>query len=166
MSGNEKEVAFRDAHDAAARSVDLLQSLPPETSEKMMLAEALLLEANTLAHLAKEGEKRKDEKIDFQSMFETASRKSLQAIDVLEHLQQCNEDFHKIQGLLVLRKAKARRVQAVVEINRGSWEQADLYLKESFKEYFKADEYPKWFGVALWNKHIIEKEVKGNPVPC
>ena len=159
LSGNEKEVAFRDAHNAAARSVDLLQSLPPETSEKMMLAEALLLEANTLAHLAKEGEKRKDEDIDFQKMFETASRKSLQAIDVLEELQPCNEDFKKIQV------AKARRVQAVVEINRGAYEKAEKHLKECFSSFLNSEAYGKWLAIALWNKATIEKSVKGNPVP-
>ena len=78
-SGDERRDALRRAQKAAEISEKWLNTLPPELQDKTTYAEALLLQANTLAHLAKH------EKND--AMFETARRKTEEAVVLLQGLQ-------------------------------------------------------------------------------
>ena len=139
-SGDERRDALRRAQKAAEISEKWLNTLPPELQDKTTYAEALLLQANTLAHLAKH------EKND--AMFETARRKTEEAVVLLQGAARGN----------------AYRIQGVIEFNQNRFQEAENKFTLALQTYLAGcpGQFPKtiWCAVALWNLHLIFLKTK------
>ena len=147
-SADEHRDALRDAQDAGRKSEELFSMLCPERQEKTvrdMYTEALLLQANTGARLARLAEN--------DAMFETARGKAKEAVEFLER-------FPNLTG-----QAAALRVQGAIELTQDKFKEAERFFKRALQKFVEAarqcgvqEGKTVWHAVAFWNMYIVKKE--------